>query len=78
LRFTKWGVECPFFCKNSSEFRVIHDDISLIRFVIPGSTEPAPYLIRGNIVFLKPKLSDFSFIIVENHNVGVRFIEPER
>jgi len=31
----------------------IHDDISLIRFVIPGSTEPAPYLIRGNPVFLK-------------------------
>jgi hypothetical protein len=39
----------------SSEFRVqrfktIHDDISLIRFVIPGLTEPAPYLIRGNPV----------------------------
>jgi hypothetical protein len=29
----------------------IHDDISLIRFVIPGLTEPAPYLIRGNPVF---------------------------
>jgi hypothetical protein len=29
----------------------IHDDISLIRFVIPGSTEPAPYSIRGNPVF---------------------------
>jgi hypothetical protein len=27
---------------------------------------------------LKPKLSDFSFLNVENHNVGVRFIEPER
>jgi hypothetical protein len=26
---------------------LIHDYISLIRFVIPGSTEPAPYLIRG-------------------------------
>ena len=31
----------------------IHDDISLIRFVIPGLTKPAPYLIRGNPVFLK-------------------------
>jgi hypothetical protein len=30
---------------------LIHDYISLIRFVIPGSTEPAPYLIRGNQVF---------------------------
>jgi hypothetical protein len=29
----------------------IHDDISLIRFVIPGLTKPAPYLIRGNLVF---------------------------
>jgi hypothetical protein len=40
---------------------VIHDDISLIRFVIPGLTEPAlacpvldtGYLVRGNPVFLK-------------------------
>jgi hypothetical protein len=39
---------------------LIHDYISLIRFVIPGSTEPAlacpvldtGYLIRGNQVFL--------------------------
>ena len=30
---------------------IIHDDISLIRFVIPGLTKPAPYLIRGNPVF---------------------------
>ena len=26
----------------------IHDDISLMHFVIPGLTKPAPYLIRGN------------------------------
>ena len=26
-------------------------DISLIQFVIPGLTKPAPYLIRGNPVF---------------------------
>jgi hypothetical protein len=30
---------------------IIYDDISLIRFVIPGSTKPAPYLIRGNPSF---------------------------
>jgi hypothetical protein len=29
---------------------VIHDDISLMQFVIPGLTKPAPYLIRGNPV----------------------------
>jgi hypothetical protein len=29
----------------------IHDDISLMQFVIPGLTKPAPYLIRGNPVF---------------------------
>ena len=28
----------------------IHDD-SLIQFVIPGLTKPAPYLVRGNPVF---------------------------
>ena len=26
-------------------------DLNLIQFVIPGLTEPAPYLIRGNPVF---------------------------
>jgi len=26
---------------------VIHDDISLMQFVIPGLTKPAPYLIGG-------------------------------
>jgi hypothetical protein len=30
----------------------IHDDISLMHFVIPGLTKPAPYLIRGNPVLL--------------------------
>jgi len=38
---------------NVQMIKAIHDDISLIRFVIPGSTEPAPYLIRGNPLFLK-------------------------
>jgi hypothetical protein len=31
----------------------IHDDISLMLLVIPGLTEPAPYLIRGNPVLLR-------------------------
>ena len=30
---------------------IINDDISLIQFVIPGLTKPAPYLIRGNPSF---------------------------
>jgi len=46
---------------NVQMTKTIHDDISLIRFVIPGSTEPAlacpvldtGYLIRGNPLFLK-------------------------
>ena len=29
----------------------MHGDISLMHFVIPGKTKPAPYLIRGNPVF---------------------------
>ncbi len=29
----------------------MHDDINLVRLVIPGLTKPAPYLIRGNPVF---------------------------
>jgi hypothetical protein len=28
----------------------MHDDLSPIRFVIPGLPKPAPYLIRGNPV----------------------------
>jgi len=35
--------------EKSSE-GIIHDDISLRQFVIPGLTEPAPYLIWGNPV----------------------------
>ncbi len=35
---TCFGARIPF----------IHDNISLIQFVIPGLTRPAPYLIRGN------------------------------
>ncbi len=34
----------------SSEFGEILDDVSNVQFVIPGLTEPAPYLIRGNPV----------------------------
>ena len=30
----------------------MHGDISLMHLVIPGKTKPAPYLIRGNPVFL--------------------------
>jgi hypothetical protein len=32
----------------------IHDDINPVRFVIPGLTKLAPYLIRGNPVFWIP------------------------
>jgi hypothetical protein len=35
----------------SWSFQSIHEDISFMRFVIPGLTKPAPYLIRGNPVF---------------------------
>jgi hypothetical protein len=34
-----------------TKFEIIHDDINFVQFVIPGLTEPAPYLIRGNPVF---------------------------
>jgi hypothetical protein len=29
----------------------MHGDMNLVQFVIPGLTEPAPYLIRGNPMF---------------------------
>jgi hypothetical protein len=37
---------------------------------------PRPLTDGSNYII--PKLSDFSSFIVENHNVGVRFIEPKR
>ena len=36
--------------RHEERFVFIHDGISLIPFVIPGFTKPAPYLIRGNPV----------------------------
>jgi hypothetical protein len=35
-------------------------------------------LVLGMKGLLRPQLIDSLFLIVENHNVGVRFIEPER
>jgi len=51
---------------------VIHDDIRFIQFVIPGLTEPAPYLIRGNPVLFWipafPGMTPFAAINVTVYN----------
>ncbi len=49
-------------------FFYIYDDINVSLFVIPGLTKPAPYLIRGNPVFLWIPAGVYSVLDTERND----------
>jgi len=79
LILEKYNVKCQrpnFFIHRNTVIEslviksFIHDDISLVRFVIPGLTKPAPYLIWGNPVFSWiPAFAGMTYSVVINDAV---------